>query len=44
LQIDAQLAYYFKINPDDLSDEEYALKFAQMRWVLEQDSKRWGGK
>lgn len=41
MQIDAMLAYYFKINPDDLSDEEYAMKFAQMKYVLKKEAERW---
>lgn len=39
--MDAMLAYYFKVNPDELSDEEYGMKFAQMKWVLKKESERW---
>lgn len=35
------LAYYFKVDPDSLNDEEYALKFSQMKWVLDQEAKKW---
>jgi hypothetical protein len=42
MQIDAMLAYYFKVDPDTLPDEEYAIKFAQMKWVLRKESERWG--
>jgi hypothetical protein len=42
MQIDAMLVYYFKVNPDELTDEEYAMKFSQMKWVLKEESKRWG--
>ena len=38
----AMLVYYFKVNPDELTDEEYAMKFSQMKWVLKEESKRWG--
>jgi len=41
LQIDAMLAYYFKVNPEELSDEDYALKFVQMKFVLKKESERW---
>jgi len=44
LQIDAMLVYYFKVNPDDLSDEDYAKKFSQMKFVLKRESERWGSK
>lgn len=38
------LAYYFKIDPETLSDEEYALKYAQMKWALKDEAKRWSNK
>jgi hypothetical protein len=41
LQINARLAFYFKINPSELSDEEWALKFAQLQFVLKDEAKRW---
>ena len=35
------LAYYFKVDPDQLSDDDYAKKLAQMKWVLKKESERW---
>jgi hypothetical protein len=35
------LAYYFGVDPDSLSDEEYAKKFVMMKYVLKKESERW---
>jgi len=36
----AQLRYYFHIqNPEDLSDEEWAMRVRELEWVRTQESK-----
>ncbi len=33
-QINALLRYHFKIDPDILSDEEWAMRWNELEWVL----------
>jgi hypothetical protein len=35
--MDARLAFYLKIDPTKLSDEEWALKVAQLEFVITKD-------
>jgi hypothetical protein len=39
--MNARLAYYFKIDASELTDEEYAIKWAQIDFVLSEEAKRW---
>ena len=34
-QTDGLLRYFFKVNPDDYDDEQYAELVAKMWWTLE---------
>nr|DAE28544.1 MAG TPA: hypothetical protein [virus sp. ctOZh10]DAX94446.1 MAG TPA: hypothetical protein [Caudoviricetes sp.]DAX96964.1 MAG TPA: hypothetical protein [Caudoviricetes sp.] len=31
--MDAQLRYFFKINPDLLTDEEWAMRVEELKWI-----------
>jgi len=33
---DAMIRYFFKENPDELSDEEYVRRVKEMRWLSEE--------
>jgi hypothetical protein len=33
-QMDGLLRFYFKVDPDKLSDEEFSQRWAQLNWVL----------
>ncbi|MEM7372820.1 MAG: hypothetical protein AAF587_29635 [Bacteroidota bacterium] len=33
---DAWIAYYFRLNPDTLTDDEWCLKFAQVQYLSKQ--------
>lgn len=35
----AQLRYYFKVDPDTLSDKRKIELFAQLRWVRDEEAK-----
>lgn len=35
-KIDAYILYYFKINPMNLTDDEYAYYYTRLKWVLEE--------
>ena len=37
--INTMMEYYLGINPNDLSDEEWAEKFAQLNDIREQEAK-----
>jgi hypothetical protein len=38
-KVDALLLGYFKINPDELTDEEWIIKTSQLSWFLEREKK-----
>lgn len=40
MQIDVQLRYYLHINPDELTDEEWALQAKSLEWVRKQEAKK----
>lgn len=39
--MNAKLAFHFKINPSELTDEEFALEWAKLNWVLADEAKKW---
>jgi hypothetical protein len=34
--IDAQIRFFFKENPDTLSDEEYCRRVKELKWLAEE--------
>lgn len=40
-KIDALLRFYFKIDPDQLTDEAWADRWGELKYALEQDAKKW---
>ncbi|BAQ92549.1 hypothetical protein [uncultured Mediterranean phage uvMED] len=40
-QWDALLRFHFKINPNELADDEYFKMAAQLKWVIEQENKKY---
>jgi len=43
-QIDALLRFHFKINPDNLDDEEYFNLYAQLEWVIRMENEKYKNK
>ena len=41
LQMNARLAFYFGINASELSDEDFAIKWAELVFALKEENKRW---
>jgi hypothetical protein len=39
LKYDALILYHFKLDPRELSDEEWGIKVNQVLWCLEQENK-----
>jgi len=40
-QMDALLRYHFKINPEELNDNEYFKLAAQLTWVIEMENSKY---
>lgn len=39
-KVDAQLRYYFHIqNPEDLTDEEWAMRLKELEWIRREEAK-----
>jgi len=38
-QVNAQLRYYLHINPDELTDEQWAYAWKDLEWIREQEAK-----
>ena len=39
-KVDAQLRYYMHIqNPEDLTDEEWAMRLNELKWIREEEAK-----
>lgn len=39
-RINALLRFHFKINPDDLDDDDWAQAWGDLKFALEQEAKR----
>lgn len=39
-KINAQMEYYLKIDPDKLTDEQWAMKYQNLVWVRIEEAKR----
>lgn len=33
------LRYYFHLNPDELTDDEWAARWEELQWIREQEKK-----
>lgn len=42
-KIDALLRYHFHLDPSQLSDDEWAMRWNELKWVREQEAKKIGG-
>lgn len=38
--LDAQLRYFFHIDPDLLNDEQWAMRVQELNWIREQEAKQ----
>lgn len=38
-KVNAQLRYYFHLNPDELTDEEWAMAWKELEWVRSEEAK-----
>lgn len=38
-KVDAQLRYYFHIDPDTLSDDEWIERYEELVWIRKEESK-----
>lgn len=41
VNIDYQLRYHFKINPDELCDEEWAIAIEALKKIRKEESGKW---
>jgi hypothetical protein len=41
-KVNALLRYHFKINPDELTDDEWCERYQELKWVLKFEFKRLG--
>lgn len=39
--MNARLAFYFNVDASKLSDEDFALKWAQLDFAMAEENKRW---
>lgn len=39
-KLDAQLRYYMHVDPDVLTDEEWAMRVNELRWLREEEAKQ----